>query len=72
MLGRIREAMFGTLGELVLDAQVLDLFAGSGSLAFEALSRGAAYLARTFGQLASPLATLSGMFFDQSRRTLAL
>ena len=41
MLDRVREALFGTLGERVADAQVLDLFAGSGSLALEALSRGA-------------------------------
>src|SRR6185436_17415765 len=41
MLDRVREALFGTLGERVEGAQVLDLFAGSGSLALEALSRGA-------------------------------
>jgi 16S rRNA (guanine966-N2)-methyltransferase len=41
MLDRVRESLFGTLGERVEGAQVLDLFAGSGSLALEALSRGA-------------------------------
>ncbi len=41
MLDRVREALFATLGERVEGAQVLDLFAGSGSLSFEALSRGA-------------------------------
>jgi len=41
MLDRVREALFSTLGERVGGAQVLDLFAGSGSLALEALSRGA-------------------------------
>jgi 16S rRNA (guanine966-N2)-methyltransferase len=41
MLDRVREALFGTLGDLVPDARVLDLFAGSGSLGLEALSRGA-------------------------------
>jgi len=41
MLDRVREALFGTLGERVEGAQVLDLFAGSGSLSLEALSRGA-------------------------------
>jgi 16S rRNA (guanine966-N2)-methyltransferase len=41
MLDRVREALFSTLGERVPGAQVLDLFAGSGSLALEALSRGA-------------------------------
>jgi 16S rRNA (guanine(966)-N(2))-methyltransferase RsmD len=41
MLDRVREALFSTLGELVTDARVLDLCAGSGSLGLEALSRGA-------------------------------
>jgi 16S rRNA (guanine966-N2)-methyltransferase len=41
MLDRVREAMFSTLGERVVDAGVLDLFAGSGSLGLEAASRGA-------------------------------
>ena len=43
MLDRVREALFSTLADLVVDARVLDLFAGSGSLGLEALSRGAAH-----------------------------
>jgi 16S rRNA (guanine966-N2)-methyltransferase len=39
---RVREALFQRLGPLD-DARVLDLFAGSGALALEALSRGAAH-----------------------------
>ena len=39
---RVREAWFSILGEEVRDARVLDLFAGSGALGLEALSRGAA------------------------------
>jgi 16S rRNA (guanine966-N2)-methyltransferase len=39
---RVREALFQRLGPLD-DATVLDLFAGSGALALEALSRGAAH-----------------------------
>jgi 16S rRNA (guanine966-N2)-methyltransferase len=42
MLDRVREALFGRLSERLVDARVLDLFAGSGSLGIEALSRGAA------------------------------
>jgi 16S rRNA (guanine966-N2)-methyltransferase len=38
---RVREALFSILGERVRDARVLDLFAGSGALGLEALSRGA-------------------------------
>jgi 16S rRNA (guanine966-N2)-methyltransferase len=41
---RVREATFNALGSLgaVVDATVLDLFAGSGAMGIEALSRGAA------------------------------
>ncbi len=40
---RIREAWFSALGDSLLRARVLDLFAGSGALGLEALSRGAAH-----------------------------
>jgi 16S rRNA (guanine966-N2)-methyltransferase len=39
---RVKEALFSILGARVDGARVLDLFAGSGALGFEALSRGAA------------------------------
>lgn len=39
---RVREAVFSALGDRVEGARVLDLFAGTGALAIEALSRGAA------------------------------
>jgi 16S rRNA (guanine966-N2)-methyltransferase len=39
---RVREAVFASLGTRVADAAVLDLYAGSGAFAIEALSRGAA------------------------------
>jgi 16S rRNA (guanine966-N2)-methyltransferase len=38
---RTREALFNILGQTVVDRKVLDLFAGTGALALEALSRGA-------------------------------
>ncbi len=38
---RVREALFNILGHAVRGAAVLDLYAGSGALAIEALSRGA-------------------------------
>lgn len=38
---RVREALFNILGDTVCKALVLDLFAGSGALGIEALSRGA-------------------------------
>jgi len=40
-LDRQKEALFSMLGEQVEEADVLDLFAGSGSFGIEALSRGA-------------------------------
>jgi 16S rRNA (guanine966-N2)-methyltransferase len=39
---RVREAVFAILGELTASASILDLYAGSGAVAIEALSRGAA------------------------------
>jgi len=41
MMDRAREGLFSSLGERVAGARVLDLYAGSGSLGLEALSRGA-------------------------------
>lgn len=42
MTDQIREALFSTLGAGVLGAKLLDLYAGSGSVGIEAISRGAA------------------------------
>ncbi|HSS32402.1 MAG TPA: RsmD family RNA methyltransferase [Solirubrobacterales bacterium] len=39
---RVREATFSALGKRVAEARVLDLYCGTGALAIEALSRGAA------------------------------
>lgn len=51
---RVREALFSSLGRSVDGAHVLDLFAGSGALGLEALSRGAA----------------SAVFVDSARKAL--
>jgi 16S rRNA (guanine966-N2)-methyltransferase len=40
--GMVKEAIFNLVGPAIADAIVLDLFAGSGALGIEALSRGAA------------------------------
>lgn len=53
---RAREAIFSILGELVESAHVLDLYAGTGAMGLEALSRGAA----------------AAMFVDGSRDVAAL
>ena len=41
-MDRVKAAIFSSLADKVIDARVLDLFAGSGALGIEALSRGAA------------------------------
>ena len=40
-LDRVKESIFNMLSFSIADASVLDLFAGSGALGIEALSRGA-------------------------------
>ena len=43
VMDRVKEALFSILGRSVVNANVLDLFAGTGSVGIEALSRGAAH-----------------------------
>ena len=40
-MDRVKAAIFSSLGERIIGARVLDLFAGTGGLGIEALSRGA-------------------------------
>jgi 16S rRNA (guanine(966)-N(2))-methyltransferase RsmD len=44
LLGRIKKSLFDILGDRVVDADFLDLYAGTGSVGIEALSRGARYV----------------------------
>ncbi len=53
---RVREAVFNILADRVIGANVLDLFAGTGTYGLEALSRGAA----------------SVVFVDQKRKALEI
>ncbi len=41
MMDKTRGALFNVLGDEVVDARVLDLFAGTGAVGIEAISRGA-------------------------------
>ena len=43
-MDKVREAVFNALGDAVVNSKVLDLFSGSGSYGFEALSRNAAHV----------------------------
>ncbi|TVP42793.1 MAG: 16S rRNA (guanine(966)-N(2))-methyltransferase RsmD [Halomonas sp.] len=62
---RVRETLFNWLGQQLYGQQVLDLFAGTGALGIEALSRGAARVdfverdRRVAAQLSANLATLN-------------
>lgn len=40
-LARVKESLFSIIDEYIMDSTVLDLFAGSGALGIEAISRGA-------------------------------
>jgi len=51
---RIKEALFGILGELIIESSFMDLFAGTGGIGIEALSRGAS----------------KAVFIDQDRRAV--
>ncbi len=42
--GRVKEALFSILGDRISGAMVLDLFAGTGAIGIEALSRGAKHV----------------------------
>ncbi|VBB05672.1 n-6 adenine-specific dna methylases signature [Lucifera butyrica] len=53
---RVKESLFSILGSRIIDASVLDLFAGTGNLGLEALSRGAE----------------KAVFIDQSLQSVAL
>ncbi len=52
--GRVKEALFSIVGSQLDGARVLDLYAGTGAIGFEALSRGAAHV--TFVELHAPTA----------------
>ncbi|HLW35496.1 MAG TPA: 16S rRNA (guanine(966)-N(2))-methyltransferase RsmD [Chthoniobacterales bacterium] len=54
-MDRVKAAIFSSLGEAVIGARVLDLFAGTGALGIEALSRGAE----------------SALFVDDDRQSIA-
>ena len=69
---RVREALFSALGDIG-GARVLDLFSGSGALAIEALSRGAAHavLVDNDARAAATIrGNLTALDLDRERATL--
>lgn len=52
--GKVKEALFSILGSRIEGKRVLDLYAGSGAVGFEAVSRGAAHV--TFVEIHAPTA----------------
>ena len=53
-MDRVKAAIFSSLGDAIISARVLDLFAGTGALGIEALSRGA----------------LSAVFVEENRQSV--
>lgn len=72
---RVKQALFNILGPQVVGARVLDLFAGSGALGLEALSRGAStclFVERHPRALAALRENLAGLGMEDRGRVLAL
>ncbi len=59
--GMVREAIFNILAEQVSNARVLDLYAGTGALGIEALSRGAGHATFIEAEAASCQAILQSL-----------
>lgn len=64
VIDRVKTALFDILSERVIDAQVLDLFGGTGAIGLEALSRGAAHA--TFVEINHQMA---GILRENARAT---
>ncbi len=62
---RVKETLFDILGASVVEARVLDLYAGSGAIGIEALSRGAGHV--TFVERATPALNALRRNLDRTR-----
>ncbi len=71
-LGRTRETLFNWLRPRIRGARILDLFAGSGALGFEALSQGAAHatFVETNGRTIAALKTNAANLNIEERCTI--
>lgn len=61
---RVKESLFNILADDLVDARVLDLFAGTGGVGIEALSRGAAY-----AEFVDSSRVAAGVILDNLRHT---
>ena len=66
---RVKETLFAIIGERAVDATVLDLYAGSGAIGIEALSRGAVHA--TFVETARPALTAIRTNLERTRLAAA-
>lgn len=69
--GMIREAVFNILGDRIVDAEILDIFAGSGALGIEALSRGAKHCVFIEKSARVLRANIAGLSFKEQTTVLA-
>ncbi len=72
---RVKEALFNVLGQKVVGARFLDVFAGSGQVGIEALSRGASFVVfidRYRGAIKTIGANLSECHFDSGFEILGM
>ena len=64
--GRARQALFNVLGDRVLGARVLDLYAGTGAVGLEAVSRGASHAVLVESNAPTLVRSLEGWATDPS------
>jgi 16S rRNA (guanine966-N2)-methyltransferase len=72
---RVREALFNILGNGCAGARVLDLYAGTGALGLEAISRGAiaaVFVERSKEALAALAANVAALGLQEATRVVAL
>lgn len=69
---KVREALFDILGPEIIGASFLDLYAGSGAIGFEALSRGAekAVFVESDRQRAKAIQEIAGKTFPGNRTSV--
>jgi 16S rRNA (guanine966-N2)-methyltransferase len=69
--GIVRGAVFNIIGDIVINAEVLDLFAGSGILGIEAISRGAKHCFFVEKNPRALHANISGLLLERKATILA-